>query len=69
MANVHHFIQTLSHGYETEINEETNNISRYWQQQWIPLVRKSQLLLKLLWFVVITSNWKLNFRGERKWRC
>ena len=27
MANVHHFIQTLSHGYETEINEETNNIS------------------------------------------
>lgn len=27
MANVHHFIQTLSHGYETEINEETNNVS------------------------------------------
>ena len=27
MANVHHFIQTLSHGYDTEINEETNNIS------------------------------------------
>jgi len=28
MANVHHFIRTLSHGYDTELNEEANNISQ-----------------------------------------
>lgn len=28
MANVHHFIQTLSHGYNSMINEEANNISQ-----------------------------------------
>lgn len=28
MANVHHFIQTLSHGYDSVINEEANNISQ-----------------------------------------
>lgn len=28
MANVHHFIRTLSHGYDTVINEEGNNISQ-----------------------------------------
>lgn len=28
MANVHHFIRTLSHGYDSEINEEANNISQ-----------------------------------------
>lgn len=27
-ANVHHFIRTLSHGYETLINEEASNISQ-----------------------------------------
>ncbi len=28
MANVHHFIRTLSHGYDTMLNEEANNISQ-----------------------------------------
>lgn len=28
MANVHHFIRTLSHGYDSIINEEANNISQ-----------------------------------------
>lgn len=28
MANVHHYIRTLSHGYESVINEEANNISQ-----------------------------------------
>ena len=28
MANVHHFIQTLGHGYDSMINEEANNISQ-----------------------------------------
>ena len=28
MANVHHFIRTLSHGYDSMINEEANNISQ-----------------------------------------
>ena len=28
MANVHHFIRTLSHGYDSVINEEANNISQ-----------------------------------------
>ena len=28
MANIHHFIRTLSHGYDTMINEEGNNISQ-----------------------------------------
>lgn len=28
MANVHHFIRTLSHGYDSMINEEGNNISQ-----------------------------------------
>lgn len=28
MANVHHFIRTLTHGYDTELNEEANNISQ-----------------------------------------
>ena len=28
MANVHHFIRTLSHGYDSLINEEANNISQ-----------------------------------------
>lgn len=28
MANVHHFIRTLSHGYDTVLNEEANNISQ-----------------------------------------
>lgn len=28
MANVHHFIKTLSHGYDSMINEEANNISQ-----------------------------------------
>ena len=27
-ANVHHFIKTLSHGYDTQINEEASNISQ-----------------------------------------
>lgn len=28
MANVHHFIRTLSHGYDSIINEDANNISQ-----------------------------------------
>ena len=28
MANVHHYIRTLSHGYNSMINEEANNISQ-----------------------------------------
>ena len=28
MANVHHYIRTLSHGYDSIINEEANNISQ-----------------------------------------
>ena len=28
MANIHHFIKTLPHGYDTMINEEGNNISQ-----------------------------------------
>ena len=28
MANVHHYIRTLSHGYDSMINEEANNISQ-----------------------------------------
>ena len=28
MANVHHFIRTLSQGYDTQLNEEANNISQ-----------------------------------------
>ena len=28
MANVHHFIRTLNHGYDSMINEEGNNISQ-----------------------------------------
>lgn len=28
MANVHHFIRTLTHGYDSLINEEANNISQ-----------------------------------------
>ena len=27
-ANIHHYIRTLSHGYDTMINEEGNNISQ-----------------------------------------
>lgn len=27
-ANVHHYIRTLSHGYDSMINEEGNNISQ-----------------------------------------
>ena len=28
MANIHHYISTLSHGYDSMINEESNNISQ-----------------------------------------
>ena len=28
MANIHHYISTLSHGYYSMINEESNNISQ-----------------------------------------
>ena len=28
MANIHHYISTLSHGYDSLINEESNNISQ-----------------------------------------
>ena len=28
MANVHHYIRTLSHGYDSPVNEEANNISQ-----------------------------------------
>lgn len=28
MANIHHYIRTLSHGYDSLINEEANNISQ-----------------------------------------
>ncbi len=28
MANIHHYIPTLSHGYDSMINEEANNISQ-----------------------------------------
>ena len=28
MANIHHYISTLSHGYDFMINEESNNISQ-----------------------------------------
>ena len=36
MANVHHYIRTLSHGYNSMINEEANNISQG-EKQLLPL--------------------------------
>lgn len=37
-AHVHHFIQTLEHGYQTELNEEASNISQG-QKQLLTIAR------------------------------
>ena len=36
MANIHHYISTLSHGYDSLINEESNNISQE-KNNYLPL--------------------------------
>jgi ATP-binding cassette subfamily B protein len=37
-AHVHHFVQTLEHGYDTELNEEATNISQG-QKQLLTIAR------------------------------